>query len=763
MRQWMMNNPFFARIFLFNALLVLLVTLVSQAVVLQYVLPAYQEEIETYNVQSATHLRSTIDQQLINEMLRTVNRSFTDFYTYNEAFYEATNDVRGNTKALLDAIRKLDQIKRELPFAHSVDLYYPRTKLLLFDSRFCYMDNEGCSPAIQASWKSILQKAKDNVMWFPPSATSSSEEGRYVTYLRSIPYSAPIDKRQAVIRIQIDVQLIGKMLQQMKPNTDGMLLIVNEDGDILAHNQNNSLDLHGLSTSPAIRQAVRNAEKDEFAANWHGESYMISMNKSEYNQWRYLSLAPRDVLYEKVNRLRTILYALGGLVVLAGILGSYVLTRKIHKPINRAIRTYSNTITHLNETIDANKAVIRHHYIWGLLQGEQQVNTSITQQALIGSALQGGYVTGFNIEYPLKSNPQFESEMVQVYRLIEELEQAPSEGQVWAVRGQSGYIHGFIYTENAAPMREAIQQVSLLLAAWAQQEQAGVQAVLGIGTTKEMEEGAIAATFQEAQEAAKYSYLYEDRTPLAYEDLDVANRGQIQSDRALRLLNELEQGIRVADERALLRLIDTVVEDIRIEHYTVSYVKHLLFDMVSTLRKTLQSLGFSTSAMFGSDIREQFRALRGLRAVQEWMGKLVSVAIAHMEERRRSSESDLQVKIRSAIEESTFRELSLEHIASQVGISSAYLSRVFRASSGMTFTEYVTDRKLQAALHLIEEKKLSVLEIAAELGYNSPNHFIRIFKERYGQTPKQYQRGCEPGGTRSEQMEDTATVKNPPA
>ncbi|MBO9610037.1 MAG: helix-turn-helix domain-containing protein [Paenibacillaceae bacterium] len=48
---------------------------------------------------------------------------------------------------------------------------------------------------------------------------------------------------------------------------------------------------------------------------------------------------------------------------------------------------------------------------------------------------------------------------------------------------------------------------------------------------------------------------------------------------------------------------------------------------------------------------------------------------------------------------------------------------------GVTFIEFITRRKLEAAAKLPAENKYSVNEIASMLGSQSTNHFIRIFKE----------------------------------
>ena len=73
------------------------------------------------------------------------------------------------------------------------------------------------------------------------------------------------------------------------------------------------------------------------------------------------------------------------------------------------------------------------------------------------------------------------------------------------------------------------------------------------------------------------------------------------------------------------------------------------------------------------------------------------------------------------------------------------LSRTFKQVMGEGYTEYVKKRKLSRAIELMDGD-CSMKEIAQRLGYNSPQYFIRIFKEVYGITPYQYTK-AKSGGT----------------
>lgn len=86
------------------------------------------------------------------------------------------------------------------------------------------------------------------------------------------------------------------------------------------------------------------------------------------------------------------------------------------------------------------------------------------------------------------------------------------------------------------------------------------------------------------------------------------------------------------------------------------------------------------------------------------------------------------------IEEHYAEDISLDLVAEKIGISPFYLSRLFRAERGESFVEYLTAVRMQTAVRLAKETRLSIREIATRTGYGSPTYFCRVFKKYTGRT-----------------------------
>ncbi|SDZ05317.1 helix-turn-helix domain-containing protein [Tindallia californiensis] len=89
------------------------------------------------------------------------------------------------------------------------------------------------------------------------------------------------------------------------------------------------------------------------------------------------------------------------------------------------------------------------------------------------------------------------------------------------------------------------------------------------------------------------------------------------------------------------------------------------------------------------------------------------------------------------IEEMIHEKINLEQLAKDNHMSAASLTQLFKKHTGMLPLAFIKCRKMQLASSYLKEH--SVTEVAFMLGFESLSHFIRVFRETYGLTPKQYQ------------------------
>ena len=82
--------------------------------------------------------------------------------------------------------------------------------------------------------------------------------------------------------------------------------------------------------------------------------------------------------------------------------------------------------------------------------------------------------------------------------------------------------------------------------------------------------------------------------------------------------------------------------------------------------------------------------------------------------------------------------ITIEDLACYTGLSQNYLSRVFKQNLGISISDYIREQKIEKATHLLRYSDKSVVDIANYLSFSSQSHFIQVFENFTGLTPKKY-------------------------
>lgn len=98
-------------------------------------------------------------------------------------------------------------------------------------------------------------------------------------------------------------------------------------------------------------------------------------------------------------------------------------------------------------------------------------------------------------------------------------------------------------------------------------------------------------------------------------------------------------------------------------------------------------------------------------------------------------------KVITLIEENFAEKISLEYIAQETAISKHHLCRIFKVKTGMTLWNYIHKIRINKAQYFMKFKQMNISESAFASGFNSPSHFIKIFRGVHGCSPKQWLKG----------------------
>ena len=87
--------------------------------------------------------------------------------------------------------------------------------------------------------------------------------------------------------------------------------------------------------------------------------------------------------------------------------------------------------------------------------------------------------------------------------------------------------------------------------------------------------------------------------------------------------------------------------------------------------------------------------------------------------------------------------LNLRTLSQSLNISSSYLSSLFKKETGQTLTDYIAQRRMSLARHLLLHTKLQVQTIAQHCGILDVHYFSKLFKKATGMTPKEFRQSSK--------------------
>lgn len=119
---------------------------------------------------------------------------------------------------------------------------------------------------------------------------------------------------------------------------------------------------------------------------------------------------------------------------------------------------------------------------------------------------------------------------------------------------------------------------------------------------------------------------------------------------------------------------------------------------------------------------------RKLRAAEDF-----SAAPAEMKE-------DVFNQVFEYIRENYAEPVSLEKLSMMAFLSPKYFSRLFKAHTGCTVTEYTQKLRISKACELLENSDAAIAEIAEKTGYSDIKYFTKLFRRLVGASPAEYRR-----------------------
>jgi len=203
-----------------------------------------------------------------------------------------------------------------------------------------------------------------------------------------------------------------------------------------------------------------------------------------------------------------------------------------------------------------------------------------------------------------------------------------------------------------------------------------------------------------------------------------------------------EEALNSLNREETLRILEEIIANGYV--YGPQNMRRLILRLTATLSSIVENLERTYHISSMGDVipmilqvqnPENIDGVRDL--LSEIISRIISTCLDKKEEKH--DQTVLQIKDLIAGDIKNFN-LSVESLADDFNLTSSYINRLFKKHTSFSIAGYINNVRLGFAEELLRSTQQTVSEIAENSGFASKGTFFRLFKKRYGRTPKDYQR-----------------------
>ncbi len=734
----------------------------------------YSKEIRINNQLS---LKSTVN-TIENSVIQKVNQVYLSLALGNAANINL-DSLQGNHSKILDIEQSLkNMVQNYSDLIEAIHVYDTKNNfivssvygLLLYEDTPSSVDHT-------TDWIAAMKETPESSLWMktrmvPQDAYIESREqsnrSPLISYVHSYPFQSSGQDSKALIAIDIKESAISQIIKNMLPADYANTLIIDQDGTVISAADKT---LIGTFTEENLTQSLLSYPSSEegFTPVFNYDSHVVTQDQFKGNAWRIYTTTPNESFYYKMDSLKEISVLLGLLAVAVGIAMSSLFTRANYSPLKRilnniksrmdsptslkqdeyrfidtTINSLSNKVDSLEETLQANHKMIKHSIMLNMLNNRFTPEELTEQLQSVHISMAYTRFRCIVIDPVNEKWKDLQPRQLQhtLYTMIQQLEMAEMGGtQLLAEELQDHKIAVIICTnQSEEPLSDLIVDFIHTEA----KTRFDLDFVLSLGGWVE-HFTEVYTSYHQANTLIRYSYFFPDQS--AIQDLDLLNRETSSLEIPDSYLVNFEKKLQTRDVHGTVQAIQELVSQIKEGMYSSEYSRIILLKTVSIYSECIHQVRWQPTEAHTLSLYKQFSLFYNINRYSEWMIHLVTEFVMHMEKRSEVRSVDTISAVKIYIQENLSGDLTLDHVSEQVFISPKYLSKLFKEETGIVYSEYVTNQRMERARELMTQREITVEQVANTVGYRTPAYFIKKFKEIHGCTPKNFMRSLMEQGS----------------
>lgn len=660
---------------------------------------------------------------------------------------------------IYQARQELSKYKSANDFINGIYLYSNSLGRVLTDETYSdsqtfYSMNGQWIGMSYAKWMDILNGGPERLRELRPFI-EFQRWGANVVLLKLLPNATAGETPRGTVIIPLN----GSKVQSMLKNVDWV-----NNGDVYIVDQNNQILFQNNQMDSLVPLSFINAEDKPTGTailTISGTENIVTYVTSDTTEWRYVSVFPSSVFWEKAREIRKLnlfglllCFLIGGGVI-------YYFARKHYNPVRELVEVFSfsdetqtrlmldefsfireSALATIRERDDMNSRqfkqlrVLQTYYLSRLLKGQAEEGLSVEEAARLYHfdwKSDDFAVLLFYIEAQEERSPSTSLSNFIVSNIIMDF---------------AGNLHSLSFTEADGMLAAVINIRPERLGGWKEDMEEALAntrefierkyrlQIVMAGSERHSGLGSLHQACLQALEAQEYRLVLQENVSIWYGDIEPAKTEHYLSiNDEVVFMNLIKSG----DLQQATAMADDILAQFFASQSPIELVRCAMIDLASSIMKSIPPEARE------SLMREEWRPMKRLLACtargefRQELIEMLTLACSKVNEKLSLiSNAGIGEEVAGFVRDNYADiNLSVSLIGARFGITPQYVSRLFKEQTGQGLHDFIGQVRTGEAKLLLQQG-VTIEEIASRVGFSSSSAFIRVFKKYEGITPGRY-------------------------
>jgi two-component system, response regulator YesN len=187
----------------------------------------------------------------------------------------------------------------------------------------------------------------------------------------------------------------------------------------------------------------------------------------------------------------------------------------------------------------------------------------------------------------------------------------------------------------------------------------------------------------------------------------------------------------------LSKELQKLMKQNRLDSVTLHSIRQ---DFLQTVYTFLYDHGIQAHILFDDESNQKLmrNSENSIFDMMKWATFITNRTIDYIREVQQSE--NIIEKIKRFVHENYASKFGREEIAAYVFLTPDYLSKIFKAKTGLNISDYINEYRIEKAKELLMNDDYSISDIANETGFDSFSYFSTVFKKLTGKSPSAYKK-----------------------